>query len=87
MDPQQRLLLEVSWEALEDAGIPPSRLSGTSTGVFIGSWLQDFESRLVGDPSVDDLGSIDLYATTGSGRYSLARPLIFFLRTFRVPAS
>jgi myxalamid-type polyketide synthase MxaE and MxaD len=78
MDPQQRLLLEVSWEALEDAGIPVSRLSGSSTGVFIGAWLQDFESRLVGDPSVDDIDRIDLYATTGSGRYSLAGRLSYF---------
>jgi acyl transferase domain-containing protein len=29
MDPQQRLLLEVSAEALDDAGLPPSRLAGT----------------------------------------------------------
>nr|WP_280526805.1 beta-ketoacyl synthase N-terminal-like domain-containing protein [Streptomyces chrestomyceticus] len=29
MDPQQRLLLEVSWEAVERAGIDPTRLRGT----------------------------------------------------------
>ena len=30
MDPQQRLLLEVAWEALEDAAIAPSSLTGSA---------------------------------------------------------
>jgi amino acid adenylation domain-containing protein len=47
LDPQQRLLLEVAWEALEDAGIPADRLSGTPTGVFVGMTTNDYAQLLL----------------------------------------
>lgn len=46
MDPHQRLMLELSWQALEDAGIAPERLSaedgGHRTGVFTGVITDDY---------------------------------------------
>jgi acyl transferase domain-containing protein/NADP-dependent 3-hydroxy acid dehydrogenase YdfG/acyl carrier protein len=50
MDPQQRLLLEASWEAIEDAGIDPSLLHGSQTGVFAGMVYQGYAMDLRSAP-------------------------------------
>ncbi len=59
MDPQQRLVLEGAWLALEDAGVPPSTLVGSSSGVFVGITTSDYGqlTRGVGD---------DVYLATGA---------------------
>ncbi|RMZ85471.1 hypothetical protein DV737_g811, partial [Chaetothyriales sp. CBS 132003] len=49
MDPQQRLSLEVTWEALENAGIPPQSLSGSDTAVFMGVNSDDYAKLILED--------------------------------------
>ncbi|XP_062377859.1 uncharacterized protein LOC134066515 [Sardina pilchardus] len=45
MDPQHKMLLQCSYRALEDAGIPMEKASGTRTGVYIGLMNKDYEIR------------------------------------------
>ncbi|MDX8030222.1 SDR family NAD(P)-dependent oxidoreductase [Lentzea sp. BCCO 10_0856] len=73
MDPQQRLLLEVSWEALERAGIDPTSLRGSRTGVYIGTNGQDYEHLLIRglDDATGDVGT-GIAASAESGRISYA---------------
>ncbi|MFF3503961.1 SDR family NAD(P)-dependent oxidoreductase [Streptomyces sp. NPDC003247] len=57
MDPQQRLLLEVAWEALAHAGIPPGRLRGTDTGVWVGLSATEYSLLTLADTARADAWS------------------------------
>ncbi|WP_405997989.1 SDR family NAD(P)-dependent oxidoreductase [Streptomyces sp. NBC_00829] len=61
MDPHQRLLLETSWEAFERAGIDPSSVRGSRTGVFAGVMYHDYLTRL---PAVPE--GLEGYLGTGT---------------------
>ncbi len=63
MDPQQRLLLEACWDAFEDAGIDPSSVRGSQTGVFVGVMYHDYAAGL-GARSVPE--GLEGYLGTGS---------------------
>jgi len=67
IDPQARLLLEVCWESLENAGIAPDSLIGTSTGVFVGISTDDYE-HLLRDAAEDDAHN----AYIGTGNFASA---------------
>jgi len=73
LDPQQRMLMECGWEALEHAGIVPSTLQGSNTGVFMGSCSHDFS--VLSWPKSDDI-----YIGTGTCNALAANRLSYFLK-------
>jgi acyl transferase domain-containing protein/acyl carrier protein len=80
MDPQHRLLLEVSWEAVERAGIDPSSLRGSATGVFAGLMYHDYADLV--RRAVD---GVEGYLATG-GAGSLASGRVAYALGLEGPA-
>lgn len=81
IDPQQRLFLEVSWEALENAGQAPGRLSGSKTGIFFGLHMDDYSLKLFRSNHCD----IDAYRGMGMMR-SLAAGRLAYVLNLKGPA-
>ena len=74
IDPQQRLLLEVVWESLERAGIRPSSLHGTETGVFVGLSSDDFSTQ-----ANQDRLDVHAHQLLGAARSIAAGRVAYFL--------
>jgi fatty acid synthase, animal type len=73
MDPQLRLLLEVTYECLCDAGVNPTQIKGSKTGVFIGASGSDAQNAFSSDPHV-----LEGYSMTGCATSMFANRLSYF---------
>ncbi|KAL8792787.1 MAG: hypothetical protein Q9195_004600 [Heterodermia aff. obscurata] len=73
MDPQQRILLELSYEALENAGIPLDVVIGSDTACFVGSSCRDYTDLLQRDSE-----KIELFQSTGSAAAMLSNRISYF---------
>lgn len=77
LDPQQRMLLENHWRALEHAGILPSSLMSSQTGLFAGICNNDYYHLLASRAFTE----IDSYMASGTAHSTAVGRLAFYLGT------
>ena len=74
MDPHQRLGLELAWEALEDAGIDPKKLTGSDTAVYMGVDSDDYSRMLM-----EDLPTIEAWSGIGTAYHGIPNRISYHL--------
>ena len=80
LDPQQRLLLEVSYEAIENAGIPIEHAKGSDTAVYVAMFTHDYDRNVYKDPD-----NVPKFHITGSGN-AIASNRISYNFDFKGPS-
>ncbi|KAL4890688.1 hypothetical protein BDV59DRAFT_209620 [Aspergillus ambiguus] len=73
MDPQQRMCLEVAYEALENAGVPLSKVSGSPTSCYVGCFNHDYRNILNKDET-----TLPFYNATGTEASCLSNRVSWF---------
>uniref|UniRef100_A0A3B4EFT1 Carrier domain-containing protein n=1 Tax=Pygocentrus nattereri TaxID=42514 RepID=A0A3B4EFT1_PYGNA len=81
MDPQHKILLQCTYRALEDAGIPMEKASGSRTGVFVGLMNRDYELTMA------NVNPVIINHCTGTGlAMSIAANRISYTFNFTGPS-
>ncbi len=71
MDPQQRLLMTYAWKVIEDAGYAPSSLSGSNTGLFVGTGASGYGGLLKqAGRAIEGYSAAAMVASVGPNRMS-----------------
>ncbi|KAG8673091.1 hypothetical protein FPOAC1_006394 [Fusarium poae] len=74
MDPQQRFLLEVTYEALENAGLPIEQMRGSDTSVHMAMFSRDYDRM-----GYRDLSQVSMSHIIGAGEAILANRISYVL--------
>ncbi|MEE8057880.1 MAG: SDR family NAD(P)-dependent oxidoreductase, partial [Pseudomonadales bacterium] len=71
IDPQQRLLMAYVWQVIEDAGYSAESLSGTQTGIFIGTGSSGYSSLISqADIPIEGYSATGMVPSVGPNRMS-----------------